>query len=201
MLPLVLLVLGNTSSFVRLATAAAANNQCFVDRAELKAAVDSYVTNNCGNNNQEEENTDESSCNVVKQTYGYPMNSWCVGNVTDMYWLFLGLNTFNEDISSWDVSNVVNMYGMFRYASSFNGDLSSWDTSSLQGMNSMFNGATAFESDLSGKYTKFVCIICFAHFLLATANLLKFTLIPLSMGYIKSYEHVLGISRCNILQW
>ena len=139
-------------SIIQLAAAA----ECFADRAELKTAVDQYVSQNCANN---------SNCNVG-QTYGYPMNSWCVGSVTNMYQLFLGMDTFNEDISSWDVSNVVNMMSMFRFASSFNGDLSLWDTSSLQGMNSMFDGATAFESDLSGKSTRVILyiLVCFKQF-------------------------------------
>ena len=158
LLVVVACLLIGSPSFLHLAAAA----ECFADRAELKTAVDQYVSQNCANN---------SNCNVG-QIYGYPMNSWCVGSVTNMYQLFLGMDTFNEDISAWDVSNVVNMMGMFRFASSFNGDLSSWDTLSLQGMNSMFDGATAFESDLSGKSTRVILyiIVCFKH-LLTTANL------------------------------
>ena len=62
------------------------------------------------------------------QTYGWPMNSWCVGDVTDMSWLFNGMATFNEDISGWDTSNVETMMLMFGSATSFNGDLSAWVT-------------------------------------------------------------------------
>ena len=65
---------------------------CFVDRDELKTAVDIYVNTNCANN---------SNC-IVGQTYGWPMNSWCVGNVTDMSNLFRGMDRFNEDIAGWD---------------------------------------------------------------------------------------------------
>ena len=150
------LVIGSPS-FLHLAAAA----ECFADRAELKTAVDQYVSQNCANN---------SNCNVG-QIYGWPMNSWCVGSVTNMYQLFLGMDTFNEDISAWDVSNVVNMMSMFRFASSFNGDLSSWITSSLQGMNSMFDGATAFESDLSGKYKSYSIHISMFQTFTNTANL------------------------------
>ena len=69
--------------------------QCFVDRAELKAAVDLYIGNGC---------SDESpTCDVVGQKYGMPISSWCVSNVTEMQSLFEGKSTFNDDISSWDV--------------------------------------------------------------------------------------------------
>ena len=115
--------------------------QCFADRNELKDAVDAYVSQDCASN---------SAC-AVAQIYGYPMNAWCTGAVTNMYALFINMNEFNEDISGWDVSSVTNMYKTFYNAESFNRDLSSWDTSSLLFMNSMFYGATAFESDLSGK--------------------------------------------------
>ena len=68
------------------------------------------------------------------------MNSWCVGDVTDMSWLFNGMATFNEDISGWDTSNVETMMLMFGSATSFNGDLSAWVTSSVVSMQMMFAG-------------------------------------------------------------
>ena len=109
-------------SFVLLA---APSNQCFgADDGGydpltgtggiLYNAVRDYVEQDCANNNNCE----------VGQRYGWPMNSWCVGNVTDMSYLFYEIDTFNEDISGWDTSNVRDMYGMFANATSFNGDLS-----------------------------------------------------------------------------
>ena len=122
MSPLFLLFIGigigiviGSPSFIHLAAAA---NQCFANLAELKTAVGQYVDQDCENN--------EDDC-TVKNTYGYPINSWCVGSVTNMYQLFRFQSEFNSDISSWDVSNVINMA-------------------------SMSEGAMAFESDLSGKY-------------------------------------------------
>ena len=115
--------------------------QCFATRTELKTAVDDYVIQDCPANN---------NCTVAV-TYGFPMNSWCTGDVTRMNQLFINMNTFNEDISGWNVSSVTNMYRIFYNAESFNSDLSSWDTSNLLGMNEMFYNANAFESDLSGK--------------------------------------------------
>ena len=116
-----------------------ANKKCFDDKDELQSAIRSYIDGNCGKS--------FSNCEV-SETYGSPMNSWCVGNVTDMSRLFFGEATFNEDISGWDTSSVINMRGMFYYATSFNGDLSNWDTSSVESMDYMFEGAASFNQDL-----------------------------------------------------
>ena len=68
----------------------------------LYNAVRSYVSQDCANNQE---------CSIG-QTYGWPMNSWCVGNVTDMSELFHNMNTFNEDISDWNTSSVTSMNRM-----------------------------------------------------------------------------------------
>jgi surface protein len=116
------------------------SNECFLSKAELKRAVDNYMTQDCAN---------LPDCDVG-QIYGWPMNAWCVSNVTDMSWLFYSMPYFNENISSWDVSNVVSMYYMFCYAQAFNGDLSGWDVSNVVNMYYMFYYAQAFNGDLSG---------------------------------------------------
>ena len=41
----------------------------------------------------------------VDSEYG-PMPDWDVSNVTDMYYMFAGATSFNQDLSSWSVSNV-----------------------------------------------------------------------------------------------
>ena len=86
----------------------------------------------------------EKQC-ILAQTYGWPMNSWCVGNVTDMSELFRDMDTFNEDISGWDTSSVMSMWSMFNGATSFNGNLSAWDTSSVTDIWGMFGRATSFK--------------------------------------------------------
>ena len=68
----------------------------------LYNAVRSYVSQDCRSNKE---------CSIG-QTYGWPMNSWCVGNVTDMSELFHNMNTFNEDISDWNTSSVTSMNRM-----------------------------------------------------------------------------------------
>ena len=105
----------------------------------LYNAVRDYMSQDCPNNN---------NC-AVGQTYGWPMNSWCVGKVTDMSGLFIRMDTFNEDISGWDTSSATRMGAMFAYATSFNSDLSSWNTSSVTNMEFMFYWVTSFNGDLS----------------------------------------------------
>ena len=105
----------------------------------LYTAVRFYMNQGCPTN---------QNCGVA-QKYGWPINSWCVGSVTDMSYLFYDMDTFNEDINGWITSSVTEMNGMFYYASSFNGDLSNWDTSSVTDMSFMFFLATAFNGDVS----------------------------------------------------
>mmetsp|Transcript_3005 Transcript_3005/g.5658 ORF Transcript_3005/g.5658 Transcript_3005/m.5658 type:complete len:631 (+) Transcript_3005:298-2190(+) len=114
--------------------------RCFIDRNELKAAVDEYVAGGirC---------SQENSCRVT-QEYGWPIGTWCVKNVTDMSYLFLDKGTFNDDLSFWEVSLVRNMAHMFHGATSFNGDVSNWDTSSVQDMEWMF-ARSSFNGDVS----------------------------------------------------
>ena len=104
----------------------------------LGKAVRSYVYQDCANNEE---------CDIA-QTYGWPMNSWCVGNVRDMTLLFEYIDTFNENISDWNTSGVTSMFLMFRGARSFNGDLL-WNTSRVTDMSFMFNGASSFNGDIS----------------------------------------------------
>ena len=128
---LTLLLLARAS---RLAQAA---GRCFADRDELREAVSQYTNNpNCLLGQCE-----------ASEVYGHPMNSWCVGNVTDMSSMFV-VKAFNQDISGWDVSHVTNMQWMFEYTN-FNGDISEWDVLGVTDMWSMFAGALSFDRDIS----------------------------------------------------
>ena len=70
--------------------------------------------------------------------------------VTNLFGLFWGASSFNDDISDWDVSSVTDMGEMFLAADSFDQDLNGWDTSSVTDMSYMFYGARAFDQDLNG---------------------------------------------------
>jgi len=68
--------------------------QCFTEKRELRQAIEDYLAEPFANSS-------------VAQIYGYPMNDWCVEQVTDMSWLFSDLTTFDVDISKWNTSGVV----------------------------------------------------------------------------------------------
>ena len=116
--------------------------KCFQDRDELKLAVDEFIDGDCGDSNKK-------LCNVTN-TYGYPMNSWCIGNVTSLRYLFSVKQTFNEDISGWDTSSVTSMEGTFSGASLFSGNqLETWNVSSVTNMKETFLAASSFDANLS----------------------------------------------------
>ena len=112
----------------------------------LYNAVRSYVSEGCATYQE---------CPIA-QKYGWPINSWCVGNVKDMSKLFQFMVTFNENISGWNTSSVTDMTEMFFSATSFNEDISDWNTSSVTDMGWMFRGASSFNHDLSNFNTSSV---------------------------------------------
>ena len=126
-----------------------AQNTCFKDRTELKWAIDSCWEGGKGHpsdyGTELENDTNEEDCNLVKDTYGWPIGTWCTKDVTDFHFLFVDKEDFNEDISEWDTSSVTDMYETFSYAKSFNGDLGKWDFSKVTKSYGMFNGARSFE--------------------------------------------------------
>ena len=73
---------------------------CFNTNQELSDAVDAYIADN-------------SASSTTAITYGWPIGTWCVSYITDMFGLFRDKDTFNEDIGQWDVSNVSVMNEMF----------------------------------------------------------------------------------------
>ena len=79
-----------------------------------------------------------------------PMNSWDVTHITNMSFLFVRMENFNENISNWNVANVTNMTRMFYGASSFNQDIGGWETDNVTDMSYMFSGASSFNQHLNG---------------------------------------------------
>lgn len=78
------------------------------------------------------------------------LNHIDTSGITDMSYLFYGLNIRNIKIDEWNVGNVTDMTGMFDGCEKFNCDISKWDTSSVTKMFEMFDHCKNFESDLSG---------------------------------------------------
>ncbi len=74
------------------------------------------------------------------------MNNWNVGNITNMYGMFLHAEKFNQDISNWNVGNVTNMEDMFQHAKIFNRDISSWNVDNVTNMSGMFSYAGDFNN-------------------------------------------------------
>lgn len=68
--------------------------------------------------------------------------------VTDMSYMFLDADSFNQPIEHWDVSNVTNMDLMFFDADSFNQPLEAWNVSHVTRMLEMFSGANNFNKPL-----------------------------------------------------
>ena len=90
--------------------------------------------------------------NPSNNPYYGPISGWDTSNVTDMYRIFYGKTSFNDDISGWDTSNVTDMSYMFRSASAsaFNQDISGWVTSNVTTMSYMFTGTQTFNQDIGG---------------------------------------------------
>ena len=88
----------------------AASYQCFVDKAELRKAVEDHQAFQ-----------EHGGSSTVVDTYG-PIEDWCVDDVTDMSFLFCGVGDFDYDIRNWNVGKVTDMSFMFFYVSS----VSSW---------------------------------------------------------------------------
>lgn len=110
-------------------------NTPFTSSQELQAAVDDYLSDN-------------SPGTDVAIMYGHPINSWCVGEISDFTGLFYAsrnsnASAFNENIGSWDVSRATTFYRMFNGAEAFNQDLRWWNTSSVTRMTEMFQAARA----------------------------------------------------------
>ena len=81
--------------------------KCFDNRDELKRAIDTCFEGDDPMTPATLVASNPNRCNNrVKRTYGWPMSTWCTGQVTDFRMLFVGKRSFNEDISTWDTSKV-----------------------------------------------------------------------------------------------
>lgn len=82
-------------------------------------------------------------------SFNQDIGDWDVSSVTDMDRMFYKSLRFNQDISDWDVSNVTNMDSMFTFSSKFNQDISDWDVSNVTNMYGMFSFSSKFNQNLN----------------------------------------------------
>ncbi len=94
------------------------------------------------------------------------MNTWDVGEVTDMNALFYQASAFNEPIGDWNVSKVTNMRSMFLGAASFNRPIGDWKVGNVTLMGEMFQRAAAFNQPIGdwdvGKVTNMNAMFAYA---------------------------------------
>ena len=86
---------------------------------------------------------DTSRITVAKGAFGtpfnQPINSWNVGAMTDMSFMFHNAGNFNQSLNSWNTANVTTMERMFNGANAFNSNITSWNTANVTNMSFMFN--------------------------------------------------------------
>ena len=64
--------------------------------------------------------------------------TWDVSSATNMNFMFLFANNFNQNISNWDVSQVTSMSSMLKGTTSFNQNISEWDVSNVTNFTQIF---------------------------------------------------------------
>ena len=103
------------------------------------SAVDGFSFNQPINSWDVGNVTNMSNMFSLSVSFNQPIGSWNVSNVTNMNWMFRTATAFNQPIGSWNVGNVTNMSSMFYYASSFNQPIESWNVANVNNMGSMFD--------------------------------------------------------------
>ncbi len=83
-------------------------------------------------------------------SFNQDIGGWNTGNVTDMSVMFFDASAFNQDIGGWNTGNVEDMASMFGGASSFNQPIGGWNTGNVENMINMFGGASSFNQDIGG---------------------------------------------------
>jgi surface protein len=125
----------------------------FDDATVLQNAVDEYMAAVvlAGNNS-----ITNVATTAVAMRYGYPMNTWDVGRVSNFSTMFDGKrnvllkSTFNEDLSNWNVSSAVDMFRMFATLDLYEGlGLEFWDVSNVKTIRGMFHEAYNFEGNIA----------------------------------------------------
>jgi surface protein len=87
-----------------------------------------------------------SECSILNGPTN--INSWNIGAVTDLSWMFSRAGNFNQNIGSWNTAAVTDMSYMFTGASTFNKNIGTWNTANVTNMSGMFFNATAFNQNI-----------------------------------------------------
>jgi surface protein len=77
------------------------------------------------------------------------INTWNIGTITNLSYMFASTNAFNQNIGSWNTGAVTNMQGLFYQASAFNQNIGSWNTDAVTNMFLMFYRASVFNQNIS----------------------------------------------------
>ena len=72
-----------------------------------------------------------------------------LSQVTDMSYMFYGIDSINQSINNWNVSNVTDMSFMFSEMDAVMTSLSNWNVSNVTNMSHMFNGSEFYNQTLN----------------------------------------------------
>lgn len=114
--------------------------------------------------------TDMSYMFMNCDSFNQSINNWDVSNVTNMDHLFYFAASYNQPLNNWDVSNVTSMRSMFLLVSAFNQNINNWDVSNVTNMAYMFNGATSFNEPLNNRDVSNVIAMNFIFFKATSFN-------------------------------
>ena len=94
---------------------------------------------------------------IKRQSPDADLNFIDTSLITDMSFLFIGLNIRNIKIDLWDVSNVTNMGRLFRGCIKFNCDLSGWNVSNVKYYRLTFDNCPSMPLGLQPNLTMMQC--------------------------------------------
>ncbi|HCY81421.1 MAG TPA: BspA family leucine-rich repeat surface protein, partial [Xanthomarina gelatinilytica] len=72
-----------------------------------------------------------------------------LSQVTDMSYMFYGIDSINQSINNWNVSNVNDMSYMFSEMGAITTSLSNWNVSNVTNMSHMFDGSEFYNQTLN----------------------------------------------------
>lgn len=126
----------------------------------------SYIFNTCYNFDYNIDSWDVGNVTNMEgaflntDIFNQPLDSWNVSSVTSTRLMFTGALKFNQALNSWDVSSVTDMRDMFYSAFEFNGAIDNWDVSNVTQMFGIFVDASDFNQNISGWNVSNIVDLC-----------------------------------------